>query len=1183
MKDEHGQRSSLDENGDFRRQGIDRTTLPITRRGFIAGSGLAIIGGYLSFVAAQTISVFYSATGLHSSSASPIELILDSATDLSDALSAKLFENLSFFGDVTDVFTAVDILRYEDLLALSFRFENLKLVSKGGGLLGGKRKFSLIPTNPTIDSLIVIEFAPQHLLEKCYFQASQAAQSDIPEPAPVNNILSGKSRLAFKLPKDVESIPFTVSDLLDWNRLTPSVVAAAVANGEIVSAGPQQPSESQTSIEFPYHLFLSTHEKSAWIHSDSSVGSATTCAKTIEQPLNESGGVRWVELWHTRLASQPYPGVISDDNKYFRTVRAVWATEMSASATQPQDDCLPSKKNPDPPFLASMAPSDRLEIVKLSSSFTGFEESPEKDKWMPYLPRPIPINKLLLTSQGATINSDAKWPIVRPIGGSRLNIREWQHQASLGRDQYVRVVYGGFLYPYGHPCTLIQITERRFQKPGLSPAPSDAITAYLRQEITIAITVPIKESGNSGLKDVNEFSIDRKMPIKQIRITSETTPPLDRPDDPGSVVYSCSPRGVAAFWPLVAGKKFFFHLKKTDVDGNLSECLSPAIFVVQSKIEDDAVLRAVASAWGEANEWCDLNGQKVAFVPSTPDIDAKLETIQINFDAFIPRIQNRQNGHNATNKGTNLAIEADSCDLPKPEPPAPWEPVIEGAKVKIPAVEQLTGTTDPVGISWDPNYLIKGFDLNIPRPNVGELFARLDLPSLFSLPAARSVSLIKPEFGLKGLSRKFGPVGGTDGGLFQFGIGNLHVEDLLSGVNARILGALDLVKILFSPISFDVSGGNGRVPRTNTRIIYDSNGIPIAIESSLKWTPQLTDLHTGIVDFERGEKPELELEVIVTKWIRGSEGVTYSLRGRLTDFRIIIVKAIRIEFDKFTFVSTSGQKPVVDVSIRLVTFQGALAFVNRLQDFLSSSAFGSQGPSLVVTPNDVTVSAGWALPNLSFGVFSLQNLRLSSRLFLPLRGDTPVRLRVAFGERHSPFILAVTFLGGGGFVATSVGLDGIESIEIALEFGGIVSLSLGVAEGNAYIVAGIYILYQKQPSPGTLLSGYVRCGGSLRIIGLITVSIEVYLGLAYDSCSGRVWGTAEVTVEVSIAFFSTSVSFRIEREFAGGKERSCLDEHSRRLTDTSNSSDANSQVSLFRDLMPRGEWKKYWRAFDLSI
>ena len=52
--------------------------------------------------------------------------------------------------------------------------------------------------------------------------------------------------------------------------------------------------------------------------------------------------------------------------------------------------------------------------------------------------------------------------------------------------------------------------------------------------------------------------------------------------------------------------------------------------------------------------------------------------------------------------------------------------------------------------------------------------------------------------------------------------------------------------------------------------------------------------------------------------------------------------------------------------------------------------------------------------------------------------------------------ITVGFLGGGGFFALGVSAKGVDQIEAAIEFGGNLSLNLGIASGGVYIMAGIY-------------------------------------------------------------------------------------------------------------------------------
>jgi hypothetical protein len=86
------------------------------------------------------------------------------------------------------------------------------------------------------------------------------------------------------------------------------------------------------------------------------------------------------------------------------------------------------------------------------------------------------------------------------------------------------------------------------------------------------------------------------------------------------------------------------------------------------------------------------------------------------------------------------------------------------------------------------------------------------------------------------------------------------------------------------------------------------------------------------------------------------------------------------------------------------------------------------------------------------------------------------------------------------------------------------------------------------------LTGYVRCNGSLEVLGLIRIAAEFYLGLTWRD--PKAWGMARLTVEVEIAFFSKSVSLEIEREFSG-----------------------SSDDPLFGDTMTVDDWSSYLTAF----
>ncbi len=55
----------------------------------------------------------------------------------------------------------------------------------------------------------------------------------------------------------------------------------------------------------------------------------------------------------------------------------------------------------------------------------------------------------------------------------------------MGRDGYVRVAYPGFLFPFGHRCFLVKITEREIKH-------RDTPVAYLWQRWFIIVRQPTR-------------------------------------------------------------------------------------------------------------------------------------------------------------------------------------------------------------------------------------------------------------------------------------------------------------------------------------------------------------------------------------------------------------------------------------------------------------------------------------------------------------------------------------------------------------------------------------------------------------------------------------------------------------------------------------------------------------------
>ena len=194
------------------------------------------------------------------------------------------------------------------------------------------------------------------------------------------------------------------------------------------------------------------------------------------------------------------------------------------------------------------------------------------------------------------------------------------------------------------------------------------------------------------------------------------------------------------------------------------------------------------------------------------------------------------------------------------------------------------------------------------------------------------------------------------------------------------------------------------------------------------------------------------------------------------------------------------------------------------------------GPSISVSDGGIEASYSLALPDVGVGVFAFQNLALSAGVNIPFDG-TPVRVRFGLSSRDNPFILTIDLFGGGGFFSLGIGADGIELIEVSLEFGADLSVDLGVASGGVSIMAGIYFSLQTVPIKQVQLTGFLRADGNLSVLGIISISMEFYLGLTYLD-PGKAYGTASVSVSVSVLFVSVSVSVTMQKTIGGSGDPS---------------------------------------------
>ncbi|HEY0739338.1 MAG TPA: hypothetical protein VGD69_30730, partial [Herpetosiphonaceae bacterium] len=506
--------------------------------------------------------------------------------------------------------------------------------------------------------------------------------------------------------------------------------------------------------------------------------------------------------------------------------------------------------------------------------------------------------------------------------------------------------------------------------------------------------------------------------------------------------------------------------------------------------------------------------------------------------------------------GTSLTIERLLFNTLPPKSPLDgglsYLPKLEKAAARIPAVEQLSGVPQSVNVALFDDYLTNGFG---GAQNQAQVFARLIDALPIELPNEKAGGIAAMAMSYSGLSRSIGPMAGD---LQNAAKGVFDPQQIFGALgDSKLLGYVSLKSLIKQVV--DV----GQFPKTLTETIKSTQAnVPDRIVTRLDWKPRVN----SVGPLKISASTELTIKATFEQMLGATAEPSYAIVGTLTNFTLDFLGVVLVHFQQLKFVSEKGKKLDVIADLRLpsspsdppsVEFAGALAFLNELRKYIPFDGF-SDPPSLDVSSRGVDVGYSLGLPPLAVGVFALQNVTLGAALHLPFE-DAPARLRFNFSERHKPFQVTVSMFGGGGFFALDMALDRILLLEAAIEFGGSIAINLGVASGGVYVMAGIYFKLAENPATGkdeAELSGYLRAGGALKVLGLICVSVEFYMGLTYLPAKGKVHGQASLKVKVSIAFFSKTVTLKVERSFGG-----------------------SSGDPTFGQLMDAEDWQSYAESF----
>ena len=731
----------------------------------------------------------------------------------------------------------IQLLRPEDLLTLTIGTQNLKLDKSD------PNKPILVVEDTSDPAYLIFAFPPQSITEKAYFETgnitSQPPFNQVPPGTPPLGTtddhllpagqtparISGPSRLVFQLPKTLTKIPYQTKSLLDWSQLT--LVVSATAEGKLLPPPITAPTALQTSLELPYRLILSPGTGVSWVNA--------------VQPVTHAGRT---ELWHTRLAKVITKTTKTGTTKTFQEaslakpipLRAIWSPDFV------DHEPLPLHSLDETPFLAPLTPRDRAQIVILTSGTIGYYVLTGQNETSPFTPSPIQASRVFLSALGGWLSSRGSWSplptysvpidilphplassssararrqrrssfsstpvaepaIALPYQSVSLDLTEWNHLATEARDHYVKVVYEGYLYPFGHAASLVKVTERKFVPAELVPAASgeaSSVTAYLKQHMYIVVREPEKSYEAAPYTHGG-----REMPfLSGIKINTIVTPDIDEPPQPGDPFYFSG----NSFWINVGGGNFQFHLTATDLAGANIDFLAPLIFVSDSETDVGAVAPGVSDASSVQSNYlaagnarvCDVRGKKIAYADPSAG-DTILKTTGLLFDAQIL--------------------------FGPPFPSVPFIPVLSGADIVSPSLEELLGITTPVSVAFYPAYLQSGLD-----GNAGVFVEVSPAPPPVTFSANKSGGFATPGFVVTALSARKVIVAGSP-------------DDAANGLidPAAFFGGVTVAPSLFGTIPLPnlipINSITGKAPacKTHPKSARSSSRTK---KSRLRWLPR---------------------------------------------------------------------------------------------------------------------------------------------------------------------------------------------------------------------------------------------------------------------------------------------------------------------------------------------------------
>lgn len=915
------------------------------------------------------------------------------------------------------------------------------------------------------DARLIVTFPPQHVVEGVIPRDAPPFPAAAISPAR----LSGPSRVGFAAAAGAE-VELTARGVLDAMRAA------------TVSAEP-----AVTRVEIPYGLAFTPDAAAGGV-------SATHAA----DPLDIGGTTG---LWRTQLR----PGDPAADLQLTN-------------------------------LLAGRADSFEPPLGKASRFFIRGQATPAL------------AHELALTSLGGSLDATGRWPAF-----------SWDHRAVLGRDQEVRTAVEGVLFPLGHRAVVEEVTRRSASEP----------TAVLRKFRQLIILEPVRRHADATAT----AALLNAFPFEGVEIMAKRFSGLDNPDwrsVPREAITVAQARALLAqidaqadaletavyggdmgyhggpvvedvafdgnadaanyigwraasaaqrtvidriielglgveqenvfFQPTVAGAAIRFPVRcfgeSPDVhldmplwfvaDVNLAGDLREPLH----SLSDGNVLALVQQAHIESGDGVvSLPSVPINLAPATPAAGRSDPTVTVQYQEVrrINIVGNALGGGFLPTLGLPRLP-----DLPSiPDDPQAW-----AAEVGMASLRSLLNTDPAVRIHYAADYVASRVS-QVPFGIIGKVTG-VDVVEQLNLDFAQAKDkvggLTAPNMVADGISRAHGLIN-----MAAQAVGDVE-EQLdprkLFAEGASLFGfdLRDLVTNISVPPEISTLLLTGQPP--TIRMNWDAIDLKPMPEDDPVFAPD----------------PGSKLNITVLSSPARNE-TTCTLGG----FALNMPPGeplIQVHFTGLQYQQILGEAPKLSVGSLSAMLVGKLSLLQTLQDKVG---LGDKLPKVHVTATQADATFLLPVPDVEAFSFVMSNLLFSAGLTMPFTPD-PVALRLGFATRERPFTLTVLMFGGGGYVDLELTYKGLRRLEISLQFGAAIALNFGVAQAEVHAFGGIR--YALLPDHSVTLTGFLHIGGSVELLGLVSVAVELQVALDYQFDSNSLVGQAKLVIEVDLTLYS---------------------------------------------------------------